>query len=403
MTIRSAVFVLGMTCNGLSVVRSLGRRGIRVFAVDSHVKRPGLRSRYCQPVKAPSNIIDDEQPWLQFLIGLAKQEETRPVLFPTEDAYVLFLARHREELACYFEFNIPPDEVVEASVSKLGTYQLAVSCGIPTPWTFLIRTVADYEQIADQVTFPCVLKPSYAHVWLQNYTHEKLLVIDRPEQLETCLEELANLEIEVVLQEMIPGKDSQVYVFPVYVSRQKEVLGYANLRKLRQQPVDFGIGAFDVSVHEPVLTETALKLIKQSGFCGMASTEYKWDCRDERFKLIDINPRTCQIGELAIASGVDLPYLYYCDVLGQPAQQPTTAMAGLKWFGFDWDFPSFLEYRRRGELTLVGWLDSLRGPRVYPHYATDDLRPFFAACLQFGMRGTRRLLREFSPRQRTQH
>ena len=386
MTYTATAYVLGITCNGLSVVRSLGRHGIRVVAVESNRYKVGLKSRYCEVVIAPCNIIDDEEPWLDFLIKLAAREQIKPVLFPTEDAYVLFLAKHREVLSRHYEFNVAPDEIVDAAVSKLGTYQLAVQCDIPTPWTYVIKTMADYEKIATKITFPCALKPSYAHVWLKNYTHEKLLVIEQPRELEERLKELAQLGIEVVLQEIVPGGDNQVYVFAVYVSRERQVLGYAHLHKIRQQPVDFGVGAFAISANEPRLTETALKMIERSGYSGMASTEYKLDPRDGQFKLIDINPRTCMIGELAIASGVDLPYLYYCDVTGQKIEPVKQSRVGIKWLCFEWDFLSFLEYRRRGQLTLISWLSSLRGEKVYAYYAKDDPKPFWFACYRFALR-----------------
>jgi predicted ATP-grasp superfamily ATP-dependent carboligase len=383
----TAVYVLGMTCNGLSVVRSLGRHGLHVFAIDAYLTRAGLHSRYCQVIPAPSNIIDDEKPWLAFLINLASREQVKPVLFPTEDAYVLFLAKHRELLSQHYEFNVPPDEIVDASVSKLGTYQLAIRCDIPTPWTYVIQTVADYKKIAHKITFPCALKPSYAHIWLKNYTHEKLLVIKEPNELENHLKKLAEMGIEVVLQELIPGGDNQVYVIPSYVSRNGEVMGLANLHKIRQQPVDFGVGAFDISVKEPRLTEIALKMIKNSGYSGMASTEYKFDYRDGQFKLIDINPRTCMIGELAIASGVDLPYIYYCDMIGRKIEPVEQSRVGIKWLCFEWDFLSFLEYRRRRQLNFIEWISSLKGEKVYAYYAKDDLKPFLFACYRFGLRG----------------
>ena len=373
-----------MTCNGLSVARSLGRHGVRVVAVDSYRDRPGLKTRYADKVVfAPTNIVEDEAPWLEFLLGLPAGESVKPVLFPTEDAYVLFIAKHRETLGRHFDFNLAPDDVVYASVSKLGTYQLAVRCDIPTPWTYLVRTMEDYESIRDKVSFPCALKPSLAHVWLRMYSEKKLLVIERPEQLEARLGELMELGIEVVLQEIIPGGDTQVYVFEAYVSRSGQVLGYAGMHKLRQWPVDFGVGAFDVSVEEPRLTEVALKMLRSSGYRGVASSEYMLDPRDGLFKLIDINPRTCMIGELAIASGVDIPYLYYRDVAGEPVEPVSMRKPGVKFQCFEWDLRSFLVYRRRGELNLWKWLRSLRGRMVFAFFAADDLAPFLSASYQF--------------------
>lgn len=392
MTRDPTAYVLGMTCNGLSVARSLGRRGVTVVAVDSDPHRVALKTRYARVAIAPSNIIEDEEPWLEFLIGLATDESVRPVLFPTEDAYVLFIAKHRDVLSRYFEFNLAPDDIVQASVSKLGTYELALKTGVGTPWTCLLRTFADYERIKDRVTFPCALKPSLAHVWLRKYTPEKLLVINRPEQLHDRLREVTNLGIEVVLQEILPGGDEQVYVFGVYVGKKGEVLGHVVMHKLRQWPVDFGVGAFDVSVEEPRLVETALTLIRKSGFRGMASTEYMLDPRDGQFKLIDINPRTCMIGELAVASGVDLPYLYYLDMTGECVEQVQRCRTGVKWWCFEWDLKSFLEHRRRGNLTLQGWIASLRGTRVCAYFARDDLRPFAWAMMRFTRRVMQRAL-----------
>ncbi|MCC6907847.1 MAG: hypothetical protein IT430_07905 [Phycisphaerales bacterium] len=392
------VVVLGVTCNGLSVVRSFGRRGIPVVAVDSYTDRAGLGSRYAKVIFAPTNIIEDESPWLDFLIKLASREAEKPILFPTEDAYVLFIAKHREELGTCYDFNLPPDEVVQASVSKLGTHALAVKCDIPTPWTYLVQTYEDYERIKDQVSFPCALKPSLAHVWLRKYTDEKLLVIERPEQLHERLRELMRLGIEVILQEIIPGGDEQVFVFGVYVGRSGQVLGHTVMHKLRQWPVDFGVGAFDVSVIEPGLKETAFELIRKSGYRGMASTEYMLDPRDGLYKLIDINPRTCMIGELAIASGVDLPYLYYRDVIGDQVEPVEPCKLGVKWFCFEWDLKSFLEHRRRGELTLRGWLASLRGKRVCAYYAADDPKPFFTAMIQLVRRTFSNAIGRSAPR-----
>tara|TARA_R110002072_G_scaffold302503_1_gene485961 strand:+ start:4456 stop:5559 length:1104 start_codon:yes stop_codon:yes gene_type:complete len=342
---------------------------------------------------APANIIDDESPWLDFLVGLASEESGKPILFPTEDAYVLFIAKHRVKLSAYFDFNLAQDAIVQASVSKLGTYDLAIENGIPTPWTFLVRTFDDYEQVRDRVSFPCALKPSLAHVWLKNYTHEKLLVIERPEQLRERLVELMELGIEVILQEIIPGGDEQVYVFGVYVGGGGRVMGHCVMHKVRQWPVDFGVGAFCVSVEDSACAETALRMLERSGYRGMASTEYMLDPRDGLYKLIDINPRTCMIGELAVASGVDLPYLYYCDVVGLEPPPVISVNLGMKWSCFEWDLKSFLEHRRRGELTLRGWRASLRGQRVFAYYARDDMKPFMVAGVRFVQRLIRRVLR----------
>ena len=135
-------------------------------------------------------------------------------------------------------------------------------------------------------------------------------------------------------------------------------------------------------------------MIKNSGYSGMASTEYKFDSRDGQFKLIDINPRTCMIGELAIASGVDLPYIYYCDMIGKKLEPVEQSRVGIKWLCFEWDFLSFLEYRRRRQLNFIDWISSLKGEKVYAYYAKDDPKPFLFACYRFGLHGINYFLKK---------
>ena len=51
--------------NGLAAVRSLGRAGIRVLALDHRPSALGFRSRYAEPVLTPDP--QDEEAFVSFL------------------------------------------------------------------------------------------------------------------------------------------------------------------------------------------------------------------------------------------------------------------------------------------------------------------------------------------------
>ena len=63
--------ILGMTANGLSVARSLGRKGIPVIGIDSNRRQPGMFSRYCKHLVCP-NVIEKEDDFLDFLINFCQ-------------------------------------------------------------------------------------------------------------------------------------------------------------------------------------------------------------------------------------------------------------------------------------------------------------------------------------------
>ena len=57
--------------NGLSAIRSLGRAGVRVFAVDHRSSALGFRSRFATKVTAP-NPLEDEEGFVEALLVLER-------------------------------------------------------------------------------------------------------------------------------------------------------------------------------------------------------------------------------------------------------------------------------------------------------------------------------------------
>src|SRR5436190_21794691 len=99
--------VLGADYRGLGVVRSLGRRGVRVQVL----KRPGetlaAHSRYAERARAvPADLADlaDELP------GWA--------LIPTTDEDAALVARRHDELAAVFTLTTAPWETLRWAYDK---------------------------------------------------------------------------------------------------------------------------------------------------------------------------------------------------------------------------------------------------------------------------------------------
>src|SRR3989338_5747752 len=109
--------VLGMTATGLSVARSLGRKGIKVYGLESNSHEPGMFSRYAKPLIVP-NAIENEDGFIDYIVDLGKKLSPRAVLLCAADEYVAAVSRNREKLEPYFKFNIPSKEIVEDFLDK---------------------------------------------------------------------------------------------------------------------------------------------------------------------------------------------------------------------------------------------------------------------------------------------
>jgi predicted ATP-grasp superfamily ATP-dependent carboligase len=120
--------------------------------------------------------------------------------------------------------------------------------------------------------------------------------------------------------------------------------------------------------------------LKAVGYRGIVDIGYRYDARDGRYKLLDVNPRIGATFRLFVgADGLDVARAFYMDMTGQPVPA-TRPSAGRKWL-LEEDFISFRQYIRDGHLSWSKWVGSLRGVKETAWFAVDDPTPFFFRVL----------------------
>ena len=112
-----------------------------------------------------------------------------------------------------------------------------------------------------------------------------------------------------LMQEHIPGND--YYGVSVIFNTHNKMLCAFVHKKLRQYPITGGASTYAVSVKYPKLVEIAEALLTSIGWYGSANIEFKIDQRDNIPKLMEVNPRLWGSLQLAISSGINIPYLLY--------------------------------------------------------------------------------------------
>src|SRR5438552_13981637 len=137
--------------NGLAAIRSLGRAGIRVLAVDHRPSALGFRSRYAEPFLSP-DPHSDETRFVAFVRALGEV-----VVFPTHDEQLNLIARHLGDLAVLAPF--PPWDVLERVQSKRAQLDEAVSAGVEVPRTRYPRTALEACAAAQEIGLPVLVKP----------------------------------------------------------------------------------------------------------------------------------------------------------------------------------------------------------------------------------------------------
>src|SRR2546428_4923980 len=149
--------VIGGGIRGLSIARSLGRRGVPVWVTTTRNDRLATLSRYTRRTLPWITGSPEEQ--VEYLLRLAREHHgERWALFPTADEPAAFLARFRRELATRFRVTTPDWDVLRWAYDKRLTYQLAAQESVDHPWTLCPASEADLEAVDGR--FPVILKPA---------------------------------------------------------------------------------------------------------------------------------------------------------------------------------------------------------------------------------------------------
>jgi len=370
--------VCGGHFQGLGVIRSLGRRGVPVALIDNQMCI-GRFSRYLSEFhRCPD--VRNESAFLQFLIDLAlKHGKKGWVIYPTDDETVYVLSRFREELSPCFRITVPGWEVIRYTHEKKNTYQLAQSLGIPIPATWYPdneRTLASLP-----LNYPVLLKPSVVKKFF-NVTKKKAFIARNFEQLASKYREMAEVIVaeEILVQEMIPGGPEHLYSFCPLRSNGK-IVAQVTARRSRQHPMDLGhASTFVETIHVPELEAGSARLLNRIGYEGLAEVEYKFDPTTGEYKLLDINTRVWGWHTLAIRAGVDLPYLLFQAMLGQPVTAPDF-QDGVRWIRLMTDVPTVFFEIIKSRMPIGAYLKSLRRPMEFAVLSKDDMLPCLAELM----------------------
>ena len=368
----TAVVVEVAWVNGLAAIRSLGRQGLRVVAVDSRPFALGFRSRYAEPRVAP-DPLEDEDGFIESLQAIAGEADGVLPVFPTHDEHLNAIARHAEALRERYRFPFPAWDVLERVQSKRHQLETAEAAGVPVPRTLYPGSAEEAVAAGEEVGFPLIVKPS-ANVGFRRSHKRQLFRCETPVELERAYELAA--PHEPMVQELIPGGAEEMYTLGSYLDREGRALGLFSGRKLSQTRGYMGSARAGEAVWVDEVVEQGLTLLRALGFHGISQVEVMRDPRDGRFKLLEVNPRLWQWHSLAAACGVDLPWIAYRDLVGDPL--PPVRMHG--------------DGKRWAITLMAGSGHALeRPPYVDAVFARDDPRPALVQVGRHALRGVRTL------------
>jgi len=337
----------------LPIIRSLGRAGIKVVAMESESRRrgfiPGFYSRYTSKRVLHTDLLQ----------SLLIQSEQADAVFPVSGEAVYTLARAVSDgtlLGSPFSSKValPKLESIETGNDKMRLNELARSLGVPVPETYRPEVQVDLGAPSPKVRrelrswsrdlhFPVIVKYRYGE-GLNLPADQRYRFVQNPDEFAEAYMEIHERQPFPLVQEYIPGED---YGAAILCDRDAEVVASFTYRSIRQRPKVGGPTTCAQSVSYPAMVAHLKRIARALSWYGVAMGDFR-RTPDGQFRLLEINPRFWGSLALAVEAGVDFPLLYYELVLNEGyLKKPAAIQRNGVWLRFFFqDALAVIEYAK---------------------------------------------------------
>lgn len=351
------VFVLGLTPQGLSVVRTLARAGHRVLAFGTSKRQVGYHSRYGEKY-----IFYSVEELKQMVNMHLKTLSEKPLCYITSGEILALVLENYPELYDICEVISSPYHIVRRLAHKDQMYQIAEQKGfVVAPY----RTL-DKLQSPEELKYPIFLKRNY-----------EIPLFFKAERIDSAA-------ILTSYMQRIPKEDYKHILVQDYISIDKKDLieisaqgffssgvskGYLIADQNRR--LKKGLTSYLVELKGGVLTRKISHLcsafMEDLKYTGFAEFEFMYNSRTEELFFVEVNTRTC-----GLQSSLGYKFSNILDALQTPYTCPQlqSREKQVLWMNIMRDFKARIQHKKLNSFTDIF-------KASFDILSWDDPMPFF--------------------------
>lgn len=300
-----------------------------------------------------------------------------------------FVSRNREPLGDAYRWLMPDASLVEDLLDKGRFQALAERLELPVPRARIVDSSSRLDPDDLELDFPVIVKPlpyrdeRWDRIELSRddglpdkpeslrRLSAKVIRADSPQALHALWPRLLASDLEFLVQELVPGAESRIESYHVYVDARGEVAGEFTGRKVRTYPIEFGRSTALTTTDDPDVRELGRALVRRLGLIGVAKLDFKRG-PDGQLQLFEVNPRFSLWCHLGAVAGVNLPAMVHADLIGLRRPESTRARPGVRWCRPRADVTA----ARALGVPIRSWLRWMLTSDINSAVAWDDPMPF---------------------------
>ena len=236
-----------------------------------------------------------------------KREKKVPILMGCTDEYAEFIIDHRDLLSKSYITPYIDSKLKDKLIEKESFYEMCEEKGLYYPKTYIFSkgdTIRDFE-----FSYPVIIKPSDSVLyWQFPFEGMKKVYIakDKDEFIKiTNRIYEGKYHKNLIIQDFIPGDDSNMRVLTCYSDRNAKVkmmsLGHVLLEE--HTPTAIGNHAAIITEYNEELMNGIKDFLESIAYVGYSNFDIKYDPRDNKYKLFEVNLRQGRSNFYVTSSG----------------------------------------------------------------------------------------------------
>ncbi|WP_413627198.1 carboxylate--amine ligase [Fructilactobacillus vespulae] len=260
--------------------------------------------------------FSEDPTWIESMMKIKERYASHQepvILIGCGDGYAELISKHKSELEDVFVCPYVDYSLIKQLNSKENFYKLCDKFSLPYPGTKIIsKDDFEAEHLDQPFEFPIALKPTNSVEWLDIHFEGRkkaFTIHSEAEYLDIVNKIYKNgYTSDLIIQDFIPGDDSNMRVVNAYVDKNHQVKMMCLGHPLLEDPKPGAIGNYTAILPEynEEIYQQIQSFLEKVEYTGYANFDMKWDSRDQKYKLFEINLRQGRSSFFVTLNGYNL-------------------------------------------------------------------------------------------------
>ena len=284
--------------------------GIKSIVIGKFPSGPSCNSKI---IEYYSDLnIGRQEVFLKMVDDICKKYSNKKILLiGCGDNYVELIVRNRSLFAKNVVAPYIDELLLEQLLTKKKFYEMCERYNLDYPKT-LIYDKTMGNDLSLPFDFPVIVKPSNSiEYWKNDFPGQKKVYrISNQEDLNDVVNQIyrAGYNDSLVIQEYIPGDDSFLRIMVSYSGKDKKVKLMSLAHVMLEEYTPMGLGSTSVLItdYNQELSDKIKTFLEEIGYTGFSTFDIKYDERDQKYKILEINCRQGRSSSYVTGAGFNL-------------------------------------------------------------------------------------------------